>query len=67
VPSERFSTEEQLIEYCGWATDHVTTHNTAIHNILSTAPQLSTSKKALEMFPEDGKAMPKHVGHTIHN
>jgi hypothetical protein len=46
---------------------HVTRHNTPIHNILSTAPQLSISQKALGTFPEDGNVMPKHVGSTIHN
>ena len=46
---------------------HVTRHNTPIHNILSTAPQLSISQKALEMLPEDGNVMPKHVGAAIHN
>jgi hypothetical protein len=35
--------------------------------ILSTAPQLSISQKALGTFPEDGNVMPKHVGATIHN
>jgi hypothetical protein len=35
-------------------THHVTRHNTPIHNILSTAPQLSISKKALGTLPEDG-------------
>jgi hypothetical protein len=44
-----------------------TKHNTPIHNILSTAPQLSISQKALGTLPEDGNAMPKHVGATIHN
>jgi hypothetical protein len=39
----------------------------AIHNVLSTAPQLSISQKALEKLPEDGNVMPKHVGATIHN
>jgi hypothetical protein len=48
VPSERFSIEEQI------DTHHVTRHNTPIHNILSTAPQLSISQKALETLPEDG-------------
>jgi hypothetical protein len=28
---------------------------------------LSISQKALEMVPEDGNVMPKHVGATIHN
>jgi hypothetical protein len=49
------------------ATHHVTRHNTLIHNILSTAPQLSISQKALGTLPEDGNVMPKHVGATIHN
>src|SRR5215475_66927 len=46
---------------------HVTRHNTSIHNILSTAPQLSISQKALRTLPEDANVMPKHVGATIHN
>jgi hypothetical protein len=46
---------------------HVTRHNTPIHNILSTAPQLSISQKALGTLLEDGNVMPKHVGATIHN
>jgi hypothetical protein len=44
----------------------VTRHNTPIHNILSTAPQLSISQKALGTLPDDGTVMPKHVGATIH-
>jgi hypothetical protein len=71
VPSERCSIEEQSIEYCEWAcyvyAHHVTRHNTPIHNILLTAPQLSISQKALGMLPEDGNVMPKHVGATVHN
>jgi hypothetical protein len=47
--------------------NHVTRHNMLIHNILSTAPQLSISQKALGTLPEDGNVMPKHVGATIHN
>src|SRR5215469_8184138 len=73
VPSERCSIEEQSIEYYGWAccikclvsilvsqiaTHSVTRHNTPIHNILSTAPQLSISQKALGTLPEDGNVMP---------
>src|SRR5215475_3615083 len=46
---------------------HVTRHNTPIHNILSTAPQLIISQKALGTLPEDGNVMPKHVGATIYN
>jgi hypothetical protein len=49
------------------ATHHATRHNTPIYNILSTAPQLSISQKALETLPEDGNLLPKHVGATIHN
>jgi hypothetical protein len=49
------------------ATHHVTRHYTPIHNILSTAPQLSISHKALGTLPEDGNVMPKHVGATIYN
>jgi hypothetical protein len=37
------------------------------HNILSTAPRLSISQKALRTLPEDGNVIPKHVGATIHN
>jgi hypothetical protein len=46
---------------------HATRHNTPIQNILSNAPQLSISQKALETLPDDGSVMPKHVGATIHN
>jgi hypothetical protein len=67
VPSERCSVAEQSIEYCEIATHHVTRRNTPIHNILSTAPQLSISQTALRTLPEDGNVMPKHVGATIHN
>jgi hypothetical protein len=49
------------------ATHHVTKHNTPIHYILSTAPQLSISQKALETLPEYGNVMPKHVGAIIYN
>jgi hypothetical protein len=46
---------------------HATRHNMPIHNILSTAPQLSISQKALVKFPEDGNVMLKHVGATKNN
>jgi hypothetical protein len=46
---------------------HVTRNNTPIRNILSTAPQLSISQKALGTLPEDGNVMPKHVRATIHD
>jgi hypothetical protein len=48
-------------------THHVSRHNTPIHNILSTPPQLSISQKALEILTEDGTVMPKHVRATIYN
>jgi hypothetical protein len=68
VPSERYSIEEQSIESRSQiAIHHVTKYNTPIHNILSTALQLSISQKALGTLPEDGNVMPKHVGTTIHN
>jgi hypothetical protein len=47
--------------------NHVTRHNTPIHNSLPTAPQLNISQKALGTLPDDGNVMPKHVGATIHN
>jgi hypothetical protein len=56
-----------LCEEAQIATHHVTRHNTPIHNILSTAPQLRISQNALGTLPEDGNVMPKHVGATIHN
>jgi hypothetical protein len=46
---------------------HVTRHNMPIHNILSTAPQLSISQKALGTLPEDGNVMSKRVGTTIYH
>jgi hypothetical protein len=45
----------------------LTKHNTLIHNILSSAPQLSISQKALGTLPEDCNVTPKHVEATIHN
>jgi hypothetical protein len=51
----------------GDLTHHVTRHNTAAHNILSTAPQLSIFQKALGTPPEDRNVMPKRVGATVHN
>jgi hypothetical protein len=53
--------------YGTFYTHHVTRHNTPMYNILSIAPQLSISQKALGMLPEDGNVMPKHVGGIIHN
>jgi hypothetical protein len=48
-------------------THQITIDNTPIYNILSTAPQLSISQKALGTLPEDGNVMPKHVGATIYD
>jgi hypothetical protein len=42
-------------------------HNPPTHNILSTAPELSISQKALGTLPQVGNVMPKRVGDTIHN
>jgi hypothetical protein len=68
VPSERCSIEEQSLEIVdGLVSSDVVRHNTPIHNILLTAPQLSMSQKALGTLPEDGNVMPKHVGNTTHN
>jgi hypothetical protein len=49
------------------ATHHITKHNTPIHNILSTAPELSISQNSLKTLPEDGNVMPKHEEATMHN
>jgi hypothetical protein len=46
---------------------HATSHNTPIHNFLSTASQLSISQKELGTLPEDNNVMSKHVGATINN
>jgi hypothetical protein len=62
-----YTTRQSTIFYHGAGAHHVTGHNTPIHNILSTAPQLSISQKALGTLPEDGNVMPKPVGDTIHN
>jgi hypothetical protein len=80
VPSERCSIEEQSIEYivdgrvmfsdfvCGdLRSPRTTRHNTLIHNILSTALQLSLSQKALVTLPDDGNVMLKYVGATVYN
>src|SRR5215510_10166593 len=73
VHSERCSIEEQSIEYCGccsvclvtWCLRTTSLDTTrTIHSILSTAPQLSISQKALVTLLEDGNVMPKHVSTT---
>jgi hypothetical protein len=43
-----------VVTWCVAISYYVTRHNTPIHHILSTAPQLSISQKALGMLPEDG-------------
>jgi hypothetical protein len=63
VPSERCAIEEQSIEK--WT--GVLCLVTPIHNIISTAPQLSVSQKVLGTLPEDGNVMPKRAGATIRN
>jgi hypothetical protein len=65
--SQCFLRDAQMSSDVARNAHHVTRHNTPIHNILSTALQLSTSQKALGTLPEDGNVMPKHVGATIHN
>jgi hypothetical protein len=68
VPSERCSIVDGRVVYSDVVRKHhVTIHNKPIHNILSTAPQLSISQKALGTLPEDGNVIPKHVGATINN
>jgi hypothetical protein len=63
-----YSSVLSLVTWCvAIATHYATRHNTPIHNILSTAPQLSISQKALGTLPEDGNVMSNHVGATIHN
>jgi hypothetical protein len=52
---------------CSDMVHHVTRNNMPIHNILSTAPQLSIPQKALGTLPENGNVMPKHVVATTHN
>jgi cyanate permease len=44
-----------------WCLHRATRHNTPIHNILSTAPQLSISQKAQGTLPEDGNVMAKQA------
>jgi hypothetical protein len=46
---------------------HAIRYYTHIHDILSTAPQLSISQKAPRTLTEDGNVMPKHVEATIYN
>ena len=71
MPSERCSIQKQSIVYCGFVcvvrVCTTSLDNMPIHNILSTAPQLSVSQKALRMLPEEGNVIPKHIGATIHN
>jgi hypothetical protein len=45
----------------------VTRHNPPIHNIISTAPQMNISQKALGTLPKEGNVMPKLIESTVHN
>jgi hypothetical protein len=56
-----------MVDGRGISSEVVRAHHVTTHNILSTAPQLSISQKAIGTLPEDGNVMPKHVGTTIHN
>jgi hypothetical protein len=65
------SSRKNIVDGCVLSSNVVrgdlTRHDTPIHNIISTAPQLSISQKALGKLPENGNIMPKHIGATIHN
>jgi hypothetical protein len=64
----RYNILDGRVFYIGVVCENqATRRNTPIHNILSTAPQLSVSQNALETLPQDDNVMPKHVGATIHN
>jgi hypothetical protein len=67
TPSSAETMESGSLKLPELSEPHVTRHNTPIHNILSAAPQLSISQKALGTLPEDGNVMPKYVGATVHN
>jgi hypothetical protein len=59
----------QFINYV-WCLLHVSAlhcHLQGAFLVLRDAPQLSISQKVLGTLPEDGNAMPKHVGATINN
>jgi hypothetical protein len=60
------SSGQNIVDGCVVCVHHVTRHNTPVHNILSTASQLSICQKALGTLPEDGNVMPKHVGALTH-
>ena len=51
-----------VVTWCAPSTTSL--DNTPIHNILSTASQLSIPQKALETLPEDGNVMPKYAPRT---
>ena len=67
------SSGQNIVDGCVVCSDvvrsahHVTRQNIPIHNILSTASQLSITQKALETLPEDGNVLPQHAESTIHN
>jgi hypothetical protein len=63
MKNSRYNTVDgRVISSNVFTTHRVTRHN----NILSTAPHLSISLKALTL-PEDGNVMQKYVGATINN
>jgi hypothetical protein len=60
-------TTHLILNFITRTAHHVARFNTNIHNILSVAPQLTISQKALVKLPEDGNVMLNHVGTTVHN
>src|SRR5215510_3255411 len=54
-----------LVTWCAERITSIDTKHHNIHNILSTAAQLSISQKTLGTLPEDGNVMPKHTEATI--
>jgi hypothetical protein len=63
--AELRSSRQNIVDERVVSSDVVCTQHAHLY-LLSIAPQLSISQKALGMLPEDGNVMPKHVGATIH-
>jgi hypothetical protein len=66
------SSRQNIVDGCVVSSEvvrehHVTRINTPNYNILSTAPHLGISQKALGTLPDDDNVMPNHVGATIYN
>jgi hypothetical protein len=59
--------QQLFIQFIMYGRSYMFRHYIATHNILSTAPQLNISQKALGTLPEDSNVMPKHVEPTMHN